>query len=907
VAGLGSSYISTTALAQILNSTVAGLGRTYISSAAVTITLSTSAVTTSTLSLYDQTSQNNALIKITSTFLFYNTYLIAGSRVAPCQIIQFGYQPTAPTSLAFSLITQNGFTVGWSGAAGATSYTYALNSIATVPASSTASSASFTSLSAGTAYAVIVYARNQWGITPASANTLTAPGPATSVTIVSVTTVSFIVNWTAAIGATSYSYTLNGSSATPSSSTSTSASFTGLSSSTFYTVIVTAINASGSTASSPVSATTITPASPPSAPNSLSASAVTTSGFTLSWVGGVGATSYTYTLNGSPVTPSQDNGVGGNNAVFSGLSSGTSYNIGVTAVNPSGSTELTAPFTLGSVPGLSLWLDGKDPLNTGAAPSLNADVPTWYDKSGSGYNGTSAGTMNPTYTADGIFFNTAAYYTTSYPTAVATETGFFIVKVVRNNYQYFIAPQTLGTTSQGGRGFMNQNGQFQLLLPPTTTNSLSASSYIVNNTSIMLEYSYTATTYVGNAYYPSLVNLYANGSNAALAQPAGAFVPQNYGGTVIGSYATGIFKSGVYNGSIGEVILFNSTLSTSDRQKVEGYLAWKWGLQAKLPVSHPYYSAAPATAPFTVRTISGTVTTFAGSGSILDVDGVGTSAAIYSPSGICFDNSNNVYVYQYSSRKVRKITPGAVVTTLSVITNIPLTSYSLCYNAARGVLIVVDYGQSRVYSLNTDNSSYTTIAGTTYGNVDGTGTAARFANPYSAVADSAGNTYVTDYTNGNIRKITTGNVVTTFARGILNPAGITIDSAGNLYVCAVGTNDIKKITSGGTVTTFAGQGSIGYVDSPSPLIARFWGPRGITIDNAGNLLVADTSNSVIRKITPAGVVTTYAGLLVASAFINSTLLQSKFNSPYAIAINAANTALYVADYGWKRIRQVYYG
>jgi sugar lactone lactonase YvrE len=194
--------------------------------------------------------------------------------------------------------------------------------------------------------------------------------------------------------------------------------------------------------------------------------------------------------------------------------------------------------------------------------------------------------------------------------------------------------------------------------------------------------------------------------------------------------------------------------------------------------------------------------------------------------------------------------------------------------------------------------------GTTSGNLDGTGTAALFAGPYSAVADAAGNTYVTDSTNNNIRKITTGNVVTTLATGFNNPRGITIDSAGNLYVCNTGTNQIMKVTSGGSVTTYAGAGVAGFKSGTSS-VATFNAPTGITIDNAGNLLVADTGNNVIRKISVAGNVTVYAGSGVATA-VDGTLAASSFSGPYAIAINSTNTFIYIADYNNNKIRRAYY-
>jgi sugar lactone lactonase YvrE len=314
-----------------------------------------------------------------------------------------------------------------------------------------------------------------------------------------------------------------------------------------------------------------------------------------------------------------------------------------------------------------------------------------------------------------------------------------------------------------------------------------------------------------------------------------------------------------------------------------------------------------STGTFTVTTLSGGVTTFAGSGSINNIDDVGVSASIYRPTGICFDTSNNLYVSQYSAARVRKITPDATVTTMTVLNGVLGKSTSLCYSAARGSLIVIDNLKHIIIEVSTDNSSCAIIAGiaNSRGIVDGAGSLARFNNPSSGVSDASGNIYVSDSGNRCIRKISPSNVVTTLATfsGII-PSGITIDSSGNLYVATQ--YRIYKVTAAGGISLFAGQNRAGFINGNS-LIALFNNLLGITIDNAGNLLVADSYNHAIRKVTPAGVVTTYAGTGAATPFTNGSLLSSTFSIPYGVAINSANTYVYIADYNNNRIRQAYYG
>jgi hypothetical protein len=137
------------------------------------------------------------------------------------------------------------------------------------------------------------------------------------------------------------------------------------------------------------------------------------------------------------------------------------------------------------------------------------------------------------------------------------------------------------------------------------------------------------------------------------------------------------------------------------------------------------------------------------------------------------------------------------------------------------------------------------------GTADGTGAAARFRGPDGVAADGAGNIYVADTLNG-IRKITPSGVVTRLTTNISTWPAIAADGAGNVYTVEGFT--IRKITPAGMVTTLAGS-SFGYVDGTGT-VARIGGPKGMVADSAGNLYLAD--GFAIRKVTPAGVVTTLA-------------------------------------------------
>jgi hypothetical protein len=226
----------------------------------------------------------------------------------------------------------------------------------------------------------------------------------------------------------------------------------------------------------------------------------------------------------------------------------------------------------------------------------------------------------------------------------------------------------------------------------------------------------------------------------------------------------------------------------------------------------------------------------------------------------------------------------------------------------------VVYGQV----LNTPNTLYS-IAGGAAGNADGTGPAAQFNNPSGITVDTAGNLYVADFYNSTIRKITSAGVVSTLA-GTVNgfgsadgtgptaqfykPIGITVDTAGNLYVADFYNSMIRKITSAGVVSTLAGTaGMDGSADGTGPA-ARFANPISLVFDKTtGNLYVADYNNATIRKITATGVVSTLAGSPGVLGSADGTGPAAQFDHPIGITVDTVGN-LYVADEINRTIRKI---
>ena len=191
------------------------------------------------------------------------------------------------------------------------------------------------------------------------------------------------------------------------------------------------------------------------------------------------------------------------------------------------------------------------------------------------------------------------------------------------------------------------------------------------------------------------------------------------------------------------------------------------------------------------------------------------------------------------------------------------------------------------------------------GFADGEARLARFADPFGLAIDRQGNLFVADAGDTNrIRKILPDGMVTTlagtregFADGTAEaafntPSGLAIDEAGNLLVADTGNNAIRKITPQGVVTTVAGDGTAGYRDGPVGQ-ARFNGPIGVAIDKTGTIFVADSYNDRIRVISPAGEVTTLAGA-GTPGFQDGAGSQAKFDTPCALLVDAKGE-LIVAD------------
>ena len=245
-------------------------------------------------------------------------------------------------------------------------------------------------------------------------------------------------------------------------------------------------------------------------------------------------------------------------------------------------------------------------------------------------------------------------------------------------------------------------------------------------------------------------------------------------------------------------------------------------------------------------------------------DGNALSARFFNPHGIALDEAGNAYIADRYNHTIRRLSVDGQVTTLA------------------------------------GKAGFS-------GAEDGIGEEARFNEPWGICAAADGTVYVADTKNNKIRQVSTDGRVTTFAGtgnfgtsdgvGIRatfgNPTGIEVDEFGNLYIAEHLTHTIRKIDTKGVVSTIAGIPYIPGEEDGQGREAQFFRPYGLTLDNQGNILVADEWNHKIRRVTPEGVVTTVAGIGEVD-LINGTAQEAAFNFPWDLTVDEFDN-IYVVD------------
>ncbi len=334
---------------------------------------------------------------------------------------------------------------------------------------------------------------------------------------------------------------------------------------------------------------------------------------------------------------------------------------------------------------------------------------------------------------------------------------------------------------------------------------------------------------------------------------------------------------------------------------------------------------------------SGVMTTIAGSGKpgFAGDGGPASSAQLNNPNGLAVDAAGNVYIADTSNNRVRKVTSSGVISTVAgtgtsgfsgdngPATNAQLRSPASVTVDAAGNFYIAD-NFNRVRKVNS-SGVISTVAGNGSFGYTGDGVAATTAalnSPSGIAVDAAGNLYIADTSNNRVRKVVaaSGAISTIAGNGTNNfsgdggpatsaqmnsPFGVTQDSSGNLYISDSGNNRIRKVTTSGIISTFAGNGASGFSgDGGLAASAQLSGPAGLAVDAAGNLYIADVNNNRIRKVTPAGIISTVAGSSSQGfAGDGGPATSAKLTLPEGVAVDATGN-LYIADMFNNRIRMV---
>ena len=357
-----------------------------------------------------------------------------------------------------------------------------------------------------------------------------------------------------------------------------------------------------------------------------------------------------------------------------------------------------------------------------------------------------------------------------------------------------------------------------------------------------------------------------------------------------------------------------------------------------IAIASGYASSAIASAAYVIN-LSGIISTVAGNGTagFSGDGGAATSAEINFARHVAIDIGGNLYIADTYNNRVRKVTPGGVITTVAgngtlgysgdggAATSAELAlPWGLAIDAI-GDLYIADYGNMRVRMV-TPGGIISTVAGNGTGGFSGDGgpaTSAELLYPNGVAVDSSGNLYIADYQNQRIRKVTAAGIISTIAgdgtagysgdggaatSAELNfPTRVAVDSSGNVYIADLLNNRVREVTPGGIISTVAGNGTAGYSGDGGPATsAEVNYTFDVAVDSNANLYIADDGNLRIRKVTPAGIISTVAGDGTQGySGDGGPATSAELNSPNGVAPDSSGN-LYIADYVNQRIRKVTY-
>jgi len=342
----------------------------------------------------------------------------------------------------------------------------------------------------------------------------------------------------------------------------------------------------------------------------------------------------------------------------------------------------------------------------------------------------------------------------------------------------------------------------------------------------------------------------------------------------------------------------------------------------------------PVTGTYTIAVIPRILTRISGGYGGGD-GGPATSAHIDGPSGLTLDGQGNLYFADYYNSRIRKIDANGLIAPVAGDGNptyggdgfqATFAQLSFPWSVTadnQGNLFIADFDNSRVRKVNS-SGIITTIAGTGGFGFTGDGgaaIAAQLNGPSAIAVDGQGNIFIADYNNHRIRKISPTGIITTIAgtgtggyagdgglavnAQINRPSGLAVDGQGNLFLADYFNHRVRKVDVGGVISTVAGNGTAGFSgDNGAASNAQLNFPSGVSLDNQGNLFIADRNNNRVRKVDSLGIISTVAGNgTFGFAGDGGPATTAQLKEPWAIVVDAAGN-LYISDELNDRVRKV---
>ena len=331
---------------------------------------------------------------------------------------------------------------------------------------------------------------------------------------------------------------------------------------------------------------------------------------------------------------------------------------------------------------------------------------------------------------------------------------------------------------------------------------------------------------------------------------------------------------------------------------------------------------------------SGVISTVAGSGSPRYWGDGGPATLAWlgnnddDPAGIALDSAGNLFIG--SENRVRRMTTGGEITTVAGNGECdfggdggPAAAAPLCHPFGVAVdsvgnVFIAEQGNHCIRKVNT-SGVITTVAGNGavgFAGDGGPATSAMLSDPFGVAVDAAGNVFIADRDNSRIRKVDAIGVITTVAgngtagfsgdgneatsAGLNWPEAVAVDPEGNLFIADTGNGRIRRVDTSGIITTVAGGGSAG--DGVPATLAYLSGPRGVAVDSAWNVFIADRGSDRVRKVDANGVITTVAGNGTSGlAGDGGPATSASINDPWGVAVDSAGN-IFIADSHNNRIR-----